>query len=488
MSTKKISIAEIVLWFFVFILIIISLTPFALGFKIKSDYATLIEDVSELSQLDVEIVNYDQGLFSSAVTLSVKIPNAPEQVLFKEEVIHGPLYLGLLSQGKSPLVVAVIKGQLDMASVQKTFIQQIFAGNNPLKYQTIINFAGDVAAQFYIPAVDTSFSDEHGPVYVLSSGVIMNEYYSSTTGLVKGDLQMPSFKIKSQMMAMNAESISMSFSGSMGANDIMVGDSVVSINLLDIDSGEEQFAVKDLVLHSVSADSAGLINTNTRVDARELLASNQKFGPLVLDLSVNGINAESLNQIQNVQSEVEEKLEQGLPPEQVNAMMTGQIMSIVPDLIKQAELKLNPLSIHSELGKLEADMDFTLDGINSDTPADPMFLLGAISLDLNLSIDEQLLKQFIRWELENNLQANIQLGSEKSKKMESNIPMEQKVSENIQGMIDESWLVMNEGVYISKISMHQGELLINNKPVDPMQQIMSSMGEAEGGAAAQQSP
>jgi uncharacterized protein YdgA (DUF945 family) len=482
MSTNKISIAEIILWLIAFCLIIVSLTPFALGFKIKSDYAALITNLSELSQVNIDIVNYEQGMFSSTALLVVNLPGMQEQIQFKEKIIHGPLYLGLLSQGKSPLVAAVVKGQLDVSPEQQSMVQKIFSGQNPLVYQTTIDFAGDVSAQFYIPAVNTRFDDENGEVHIQSSGVIMNEQFSSASGLLKGDIQMPAFKVNSELVDMRAESVSMSFSGSMGANDIVVGDSVVSLNLLNIDTGTEQFAMKDLVVHSVSSDSAGLINSNTRIDARELLASNQKFGPIVFDISINGINAESLNQLQNVQNEVDEKLEQGLPPEQVNAMMTGQIMGIVPDLIKQAEMKINPLSINSELGKLQADLDFTLDGIDANTPADPMFLLGAISLDVNFSVDDALLKQLISWELENNQQLDVHLGSEKSRKIEAAVPIDQKVSENIQGMLDENWLVSNEGVYESKISMHQGELIINDKPVDPMQQIMSSIG---GGVATQ---
>lgn len=476
MSTKRISIAEIILWLFVIVLIIISLSPLALGFKIKSDYASLVNDFSDMSQVSIELVEYEQGFYSSDALLAVTLPNMPEQLHFKENIVHGPIYFGLIGQGKMPFVAAVVKGELDVSADQEELVQQIFAGNNPLVYQTTIDFSGDLSAQFYMPSVDTSFEDEFGPVHIQSAGVIMNEHYSSATGQIDGDLQMPVFKVKSEVLSMNANSISVSFSGSMGGNDIMIGDSVVSMSLLDIDSGDDQFVLRDLVIRSVTSEDAGLINSNSRLEAREVLGSNQKFGPLILNMSVNGLNAESLNQLQDIQSELDEKMEQGLPPEQINAMMTGQIMGIMPNLIKQAEIKINPLSIDSELGKLEADLDFSLEGIDADTPADPMFLLGAINLELNFSIDEQLLKQFVGWELENEENADITVGSAKNKKIEAGIPLDQKVSENIQGMLDENWLVLSEGVYLSKISMHQGELIINEKPVDPMQQIMSSMG------------
>ncbi len=483
MSIKKISIAEIILWLFALLLILLSLTPFAFGFKIKSEYAELVADFSELTDIDFKVIEYDQGFFSSAALIAVTMPDMPDQLLFKENIIHGPFYFGLIGQGKFPLVAAVIKGKMHIAASQKAMVSKIFGQKNPLVYQTIVDFSGNMDSQLYIPAVSTRFEDESGMTHIQSSGVIMNQQYSMESGMTKGEMKMPVFKMKSSMSSLNAESISISFSGSMGGNDIMVGDTVISMSLLDIDSEEEQFAVRDLVVRSITTETAGLINSNMRVNARELFASNQKFGPIVFNASVNGVNAESLNKLQNVQDEVEEKLRQGASVEQVNAMMTEQIMAIMPDLIKQAEIKIDPISVSSELGKLEADLNFTLDGINTDTPADPMFLLGAISLDFNVSIDEQLLKQIISWELENSQQSEMHTESDKNKQIESNVSLDQKVSENIQGMLDENWFIMNEGVYLSKVSMHQGELLINDKPVDPMQQIMSSMSD-DGATAA----
>lgn len=466
MSTKRISFVEIILWLFVVLLIVLAAAPFALGFKVKSDYTKLVSEFAQNLQLDLQIVQYEQGIFSSDVTIALKIPDVPEQIQFKEEVIHGPVYFGLLQQGKSPLAAAVVKGGLDISTAQQASVKQIFGDQNPLVYQSIISFAGDVEAQAYVPAINTTFEDDMGPVTLQSSGLIINETYSSSDSRLKGDAQIPVFKIQLALFSVTAESISFSFSGAMGQNQIIIGDSVASFKLLDIDSGEDQFAVRDFTIRSVTSEEGALINSGAQLSAREILASNQKFGPASLNLSLNGLDAQSLTQIQKLQKDAETQLEQGVPAEQINAMMTNEIMALVPNLIKEAEININPLSINSELGKLEADMDFMLEGVGADTPADPMFLLSAISLNLNISVDEPLLKQFVSW----------QMPVEESS--------EQKVKDNIDAMISESWLVMNEGVYISNISMHQGELVLNGKPVDPMQQIMSTMG----GPGAQATP
>ena len=83
MSTKKVSIAEILLWICIVLLILVSLSPFALGYKIKSDYAKLIDEISTVMQMDMQIESYDQGYFSSDCTLSLSIPGVSEPLLFK---------------------------------------------------------------------------------------------------------------------------------------------------------------------------------------------------------------------------------------------------------------------------------------------------------------------------------------------------------------------------------------------------------------------
>ncbi|VAW60228.1 hypothetical protein MNBD_GAMMA11-2758 [hydrothermal vent metagenome] len=476
MSTKRISILEILLWIFVLILILLSFTPFALGFKIKADYTRLVTDMAEILQVDLQILNYEQGLFSSEATLAIKLPDKQISIKFKEEIVHGPIYFGVLSQGRSPLVAAVVKGQIDISAEKQVMVQKVFVNKVPLVYQHIIDFAGDVETQAYIPSVNTSFNDDEGTVSVQSSGMVINEHFSAASRQLSGDAKIPTLKIKTPTYSINVDGINLSFSGGIGKNQIVIGDSVISLNLFDIVSGAEQFTLRDFTIRSITSETGNLISSGSNISALEVFASNQKFGPIKLDLNLNGVSAQGLNQLQVIQDEVAEMKEKGLPEEQINSMMTGQIMGVIPELIRQAEVKIDPLSISSELGKLEANMDFALQGIDADTPADPMFLLGAVSMDLNVSIDEPLLKQFVTWQLKSSDQASAYQGSEQSRAVEAGIPLNQKVTENIQGMVDENWLKKSRGVYTSKISMHQGELLINEKPVDPMQQIMSSMG------------
>jgi len=172
---------------------------------------------------------------------------------------------------------------------------------------------------------------------------------------------------------------------------------------------------------------------------------------------------------------LEAKLESGVPEEQVGAMMMGEMMGLLPDLFKQAEIRVDPLSIESELGGLQAQLEFSVSDLDQNTPADPMFLLNAINIDFALDIDRRLMHQLVEWQLltsDTNAQS---AGNKASRRMESNVSMQRKIRENIKAMMDENWIVFEDEIYSSQISMHQGQMVMNNKQVDPVKQFMSQM-------------
>ena len=460
MSSRRINLVEILIWIFVVLLVVLVLSPYAVGFKVKSDYQRNVDQFSMLSQYDVQIDQYQQGFYTSDVTLRISLPELEQPLVLQEVISHGPLNLGLFNQGKSPLVAAVVQGELDTAATSIPLLSRLFTQQSPLIYQHVLSFDGVLDSQFYIPSIRTVLNEDNGKHVLQSSGAMLTQRMQAQS--LKGELSLPQIKLLTPSANYSAQGVSLSFSVFEGTNQILVGDGVAAIKSLLVDVDNQQFALRDFAFRSVTADNAQLIDTGTQLSVREVLASNQKFGPLMLNLSVNGLNAQSLLQLQDMQAQVTGMHEQGIPEEQVNAMIFGQVLGILPELIKQAVVTINPLSVNSELGRLEADMDFSLSGIDSNTPADPMFLLQAINLDLNLAIEKPLIKQLISWNLQN------------SGVSASTAEMNRLVDENLILLQRENWLELDNEVYRSKIAMHKGQLQINGKTMDPVKTFMSS--------------
>ena len=472
MSAKRFSVLEILLWIILLLFVLLALSPYIIGYRAKSDYVNLIQQISQLTQQNLQVSNYDQGFFSSQATLTLTLPQNSEAILFKEEIIHGPVYLGLIAEDKSPLIAAVINGELDMqASHIKTL--KITSETSPLLYQHLIDFIGDVETQVYVPPIKALIHEGAESLHVESSGAMFTQRITSADNNLKVEMTVPLINIHKTDFDMNIENTVISYSGIKGANQLMIGDTVFSVASLDIEFTEEKFAVRQLVVHSATSEVGKLINSGWQISAREVLASNQKFGPIALNVSLNGLDADSLLQLEKMKTSLDKKLAEGVSAEAVNASIANQVMGIVPGLIKQAEININPLSINSELGRLEADMEFKLQGVDTLHSTDLLSLLNTIQFELNASIDEPLIKKLFAWQL-NNL--HVDPASSKTANtysLGSYDSMSLKVDQNLKAILAENWLVKAENSYVSKISMHQGELLINNTPVDFLRQIMS---------------
>ncbi|MCW8911455.1 MAG: YdgA family protein [Gammaproteobacteria bacterium] len=473
MTVKRISAVEIVLWFSAFILLLLVVSPFVLGFKIKNDYASVVTDVSDLIQADIQIISYERGFFSSNVMLNIGLNSVPFKFQLREKIIHGPIYLGLINQGKSPFVAAVASGELLPPVELSTQIKQLFSDKSPLVYQNVINFTGGIVSESYIPAINTVIKTDPGEVKVTSSGVTMTSAYSPQAGRLSGEANMPVFSLMAEAEKIDIKDLNLNYSGIVGENGLLIGDSMLTLGLLDYHSNGDQLSVRLFNIQTMTNEQGQFMNSQLQMNAQEILASDVKLGPVAFNVSVNGLDASKLHELQAIQKEMEQKLQQGIPNEQVTAMYAGQMMGLLPDLLKQSEIKVHPLKVESELGTLTSDMTFSIEGLDASAPADPLFILNALNLDMNLQIDEALLRQMIKWELMSNDQ--LAAGNEAARQAEKALPVEQKVNENIRGLLDEDWLTVEDRVYHSNLSFHQGQMLLNGKSIDPVAHFMSQM-------------
>lgn len=478
MSTKRISVGEVLIWLVVIALVVLIASPFALGFKIQNDYSNIVRNMAALIQADAQIKQYDRGVFTSSVVLESTGSSLPFPLKFKETIVHGPVYLGLLSQGKSPFVAAVVKGEMLPVAGYEAIYQKMFAGQSAVVYQHIIQLSGDFDIEEYVRPVNSVIELEDGTqLEIQSSGFTFNGHFSSSANKLTGESNLPVIKVVSDDVSFDARNIGISLSGGIGKNDLYIGDSVVSFGKFTIDSSNQQFAMHNFTVRSMTSEKGALIDSQVQMNIQEIFASNERFGPAALNISVNGMNATALKKIQSAQAQMQEKIQQGIPEDQVNAMLAGEMIALVPELLMQTQIKIDPLQIESELGKLESSMKFSVENLDQNAPADPLFLFTAMNLDFTMNIDEPLMRQIVEWQLQVNANQVQAAGNEKARKIEANVSMEQKVKENLQGLLDENWLTYSNGVYSSVISLHQGQMMLNNKQVDPLAQIMSQMSQ-----------
>ena len=100
------------------LVLVLCLAPMGMGFLIEQTYGSVIESVRENPQNAFSISGeFDQGLWSSSSVTRIEWPTG-ESVELDQDWIHGPVPLGELFRGRSPLdwVFAVVEATLDSQS------------------------------------------------------------------------------------------------------------------------------------------------------------------------------------------------------------------------------------------------------------------------------------------------------------------------------------------------------------------------------------
>ncbi|MDH5765248.1 MAG: YdgA family protein [Gammaproteobacteria bacterium] len=479
MSKKRISFAEIFLWFVALLLVLLVVSPIALGFKIKNDYRSMLAEIASLTHADIEIVSYNRGFFSSDVVLRVGVKNTPLTFQFKENIVHGPVYLGLINQGKMPFVIAVATGEMLPHTQFAAQINQLFAGKSPLVYQNIINLNGNVISEGYMPAVNAALSLDKDKVTIQTSGITIQSEFHQQSGKLTGDIVLPAMSMATSIDNMQLQGLNLNYSGVTGQNGLLIGDSVLALKLLDYYSNGSQLSVRTFNMRAITSEQDQLLNSQLVLKVQEILTSNIKIGPVDFNLKINGLNAIKIIELQDLQEESEQQVKDGIPVEQAMAEYTGKIMGLLPDLFKESEITINPLKIDSDIGALLADLVFSIDDLDTTALVDPLFILNSINLDINLKVDENLLPQLIRWQLASAATVTESPSSSSSASGDgaevSADADDTLINQMIQVLQKEGWLKRQDQSYQGNLSFHQGVMLLNGKEIDPVAYFMSQM-------------
>lgn len=274
---------EIVLAIFSLTLLLLSILPYFSGFKIQSDYAQLIGSVSKNTGLIFEVVSFEKHWFSSNAELMVK--DRDDQLLykFKHKIIHGPLYLGLLLDGRSPIVSMVIKGAILPAKIDQSFLSKILSAN-PVQVSAYVSFNGDDEAAFLLPPINEKIDG----VTIQTGTINFDLKYYSQENRFKGDVTIPSLLLYEQSH-MEIEHFILNFDETISNNDV-AGDVVLSFDALKIKLMHKVFNMKSVSTRLRNSIANGLLNLELDINASKVNLFNEQINSLSFDLGVENLD------------------------------------------------------------------------------------------------------------------------------------------------------------------------------------------------------
>lgn len=271
-------------------LLLLSVLPYFSGYIIQADYSNLVKKISNGTDFSFEVVSYERHWFRSDAKLIVK--NADQEALFEfnHQIIHGPLYLGLILEGQSPFVNMVIQGNMLPKNIPDDYVFTTISSEFIVQIKAYVAFNGDVYANLSIPenkVIKTLVVTE-------AKKIDFDLYYTEHENRYKGEIHIPEL-LSSGKSFFELENLILSFD-EVYKNNVIVGDLVLSFDLMKLKVKSRIIDFRRVSARFEHSMDKSLLDLDVDLKMSKINLFNEQVNSLSLDLGLNDFNLLQVNE------------------------------------------------------------------------------------------------------------------------------------------------------------------------------------------------
>lgn len=344
-----------------------------LNATIATHHAVNLDDDS----VQIKVVNYQRGWFSSGINYELVVENEGEQyqLLFEDQLRHGPLPFQALVKGHfAPILAYSELKLLPSQNVQPWF--DATQAETPITAHSFIDFDGSTASQIDIAAVN--YKDAEGN-QLLSTAAQANIHYQRAKDQIKVDANFPNLAITDGEDQTNLQFNGTHFKGELtGLNQGQQSNGELKIEQLNINLAQSmQIKVDNLVATSSYELNNQLLDSALYYKLDKVRVDDHDLGKLELDLIAKRLDYQALTLLTQSDQEVDELTEVELQP------LLQTFFS------HQPELHIKTLNWINEAGKSEITADVQMATTAADdylqNEMDLAHFFHRLDVDVNLS-------------------------------------------------------------------------------------------------------
>jgi len=347
---------EIILAIISFSLLLLLLLPYFSGYKIQTDYADALATLSKSTGLSLETVSYQRHWFSSDARTIAK--NSRQEIVFDavHEIVHGPLYLGLILQGRSPVINMMLKGHVIMARPVKESEQYAVFLNSlaPVTLSAYMDYDGDAVISLEASAKDAK-KEGSGQFHIETVNLDM-EYIASSDQL-KGEINISELSFYGKQFV-ELENLMLGFEQTLLSNQ--TGDMVLSFSSLKFKHLQRIVDLRKVSARIKRSVNAGLHDLGFDLNVSKLNVFNEQINNFSLRMLVNGLDATWLSFLNRERDLV--------------SSLKDQVFS---------SISIKPLNFFSEHGAMKSELVLTTE---SDSASDNEEFWSNKSLSFNAEL------------------------------------------------------------------------------------------------------
>jgi uncharacterized protein YdgA (DUF945 family) len=438
--------------------------PYWFGMEAEKTYGAMLEQLSSSSGLQFTGKNYQRGWLSSTAETVIRHPQIPIELSARHRISHGPLPLDRMLEGdwRFTPVQAHIASHITLAVVGK----QQALNLPPLSTETTFRLNGDGAMRAEMSPIKTTGAQ--GGV-IDWRGMSADMTFDRAWSKIRFDALMPSLTVTTPDQGdMTLSRLSLHSDTQEGIAGYSFGDASLNIGQIEFGNATGRVGLKGFALSSMARPAGDNVSLVIRYTLDEAQVAEERFGPGKLVIEARNLDAAALVKFKN---EIDGLTRGNLPPAQAGMIVAGKAMELIAVLSKKApEVEITQLSFKTREGEISGKGKFVLDGRKRDIAQNPMQMLTAFAGDLELAIPAAVLKRLLTPQIRRDIAAYRQSGALTAEDVAHLSP--DAMAEIIDRVFPQylarndftRLLVEESGVYKLKLTIRQGQLLINGKP------------------------
>jgi len=384
---------------------LIAATPYAAGMLAEQKYRDgmiRLQDFAMQESAAVTVksdIDYRRGWLSSTVvnTITLEVPER-DPVIFElnSNISHGPL----LMSGPDTFGLAAIETNTPLNAVQQANMTRIWKDNeDPIQVQSHIDFAGKTLTEVSIAGftLDNLDNDPANKLNFepMSTTVTLSEQFTrADADMSWNGMQLDTADAQVVVGRLTVHSVKQ-----LSVEGLWLGDDKLNLSTMNVivkDASGQTPSSSTLEELGISAhsevDSINLVKGHATITVKDVAVENRSVASdFKLTIAMERLQAKALQAIAQKMSELQKRaIQSGHPAQAPDIALVRQEVGAI--LAAGPVLRITTLQATTEHGKVEADLEAT---IQVDDPAalqNPMLLMFALQAAGNVSVPARLIE------------------------------------------------------------------------------------------------
>lgn len=418
-----------------------------MGILVKNEFYDLVSDFNVPGQFEIQVIEYQQGWFSSTADVQYTIkadngsnldatPMPPFQFVLREKIHHGPIiYLPSDKNKKLRFAQAVFESKFNDTQY-------------PLTAQTTIQLDGKMSTSIQAEKVSNSIEQMEGTSFVFQK--IDGKFdISPKQKNAEGKLKLGTIDLLLNKSQLRIQNLDLDYKLEKSEDEIWAGNRNITMGSLFLDTPDNQ----QIILHGFLFDLYNDIESekmragiNFKLSSVQINGKN--YGEQNVKLSVNDLNLKSVSDIQKHSQSIKH---QNIPM----PILITQFYQLTMNLLGNGlTFDLSQFDLNTSWGEVRAKVNLILHPANQ-TVYSPLQLLDQLSATAYFQLPQTLFEELVQY-------------YHLPKEGETEIDAKKIASDKIKEWTNAGWITPKNKNIKLKVKYEKKELFINDKlvPID----------------------